>query len=92
MNLLSDILPINNEDVVCTLDDEDKNKLLRVKLDNNLDNKCNVCMDDMNKDEEIIILPCKHTYHSNCIDEWLNNYNYKCPICKVEVGKPKYNI
>ena len=94
MNLISEFLINNtqNEDIICTLDDIDKINLKRINLEHDSENKCNVCIDQMKKDEEVIILPCNHTFHANCIEEWLTKYNYKCPICKHEVGKPKYNI
>ena len=28
-------------------------------------------------------LPCKHTFHKSCIQEWFN-YNKNCPTCKME--------
>jgi hypothetical protein len=92
--LISELLVnnISTEDVVCTLDEKDKENLKKIKLDNDLDDKCNVCMDQMKKEEEVLILPCKHSFHTVCIEEWLTKYNYICPICKQEVGKPKYNI
>lgn len=49
-------------------------------------------MDELVKDEDATYLECSHVFHSKCIDEWLSKYNYKCPVCKKEAGKPKYNI
>jgi len=94
MNLMSELLIQNTptEDIICTLDDTDKENLKKIKLENDLEDKCNVCMDQMKKEEEVLILPCNHTFHTCCIEEWLTKYNYRCPICKQEVGKPKYNI
>ena len=89
----SELINIHDqENVVCTLDEEEKNKLTKVILENNLDKCCSVCMDELVKENEVIILPCNHTFHTNCIEEWLSKYNYICPVCKKEVGKPKYNI
>ena len=50
--------------------------------------------DEKNKDNnkiKIILLPCKHYFHSNCIKEWLKNYNYKCPICQNPCGEHQNN-
>jgi hypothetical protein len=91
--LYSELINVpNQENVICTLNEEEKNKLNKVILENNLDKCCSVCMDDLVKDNEVIILPCNHIFHTNCIEEWLSKYNYNCPVCKKEVGKPKYNI
>jgi hypothetical protein len=102
-NFLSNILfnnlnnNINQEhhqhtNVVCTLDEEEHSKINKYTLDDDLPDKCNVCLDFMKKDQCVSCLPCKHNFHSECINEWLENYNYKCPICRQEVGKPKYNL
>jgi hypothetical protein len=79
-------------DVRTTLDDEDSNNIKRTKVENKLEKNCIICMSAINKDEESSELPCTHYFHSECIEPWLKEYNYKCPICRKEVGKPKYNI
>ena len=79
-------------DVVSTLDESEKDKLKVYKLSENKEEICSVCMSDMNTDEHVCELPCKHTFHDDCIQPWLQQYNYKCPICRKEVGKPKHNI
>ena len=80
------------EDVLCTLDEEEKEKLNKYILQNKIDQKCNICLGEMIEGEEIVELPCDHTYHSTCIFKYLEEYNYKCPTCRKEVGKPKYNV
>jgi chemotaxis protein histidine kinase CheA len=80
------------EDVVSTLDDSEKDKLKVYKLIEKKEEKCTICMSEINIDEHVCDLPCTHTFHNECIQPWLNHYNYKCPICRKEVGKPKYNI
>ena len=94
MNMFTNILagPSPVEDVLCTLDDEEKEKLKKFILETKIDEKCNICLDEMNEGDEVVVLPCCHTYHSCCIFKYLDEYNYKCPICRKEVGKPKYNL
>jgi hypothetical protein len=87
-NMLTD----QTEDVISTLNEEDKNKLKKYILKNNVDDKCLICFDNLEIGQEIIELPCIHIYHSNCINEYLTKYNYKCPCCKDEVGRPIHNI
>jgi len=90
-NIFNNVL-IPPEDILCTLDEEEKEKLNKFILETKIDQKCNICLEDMIAGEEVVVLPCDHTYHSNCILTYLEEYNYKCPICRKEVGKPKYNI
>ena len=45
---------------------------------------CSICLTDitLNKKE----LSCKHKYHTECIDKWLERKS-TCPICRKEVGQ-----
>jgi hypothetical protein len=79
----------NFNDVVCTLGEVEKLKTYNTEKE--LD-QCKICLDVIEINTEVIELPCCHIYHSNCINEWLMKYNYKCPTCRIEVGKPKYNL
>jgi uncharacterized protein YjbI with pentapeptide repeats len=80
------------DDVVSTLDDSENDKLKVYKLIEKKEEKCSICMSEINIDEQVCDLPCNHTFHNECIQPWLKHYNYKCPVCRKEVGKPKYNI
>jgi hypothetical protein len=78
-------------DVVATLDKEEINKIKTYKLDKKLEDCCSICMTPMDKDQTVSELGCKHTFHKDCINTYLEKYNYKCPICRKECGKPVYN-
>lgn len=94
-NLLFQILThtvLQTDDVVSSLCEEDINKLNKYVLKDNLTDKCAICIDSMETTQEVIELDCKHIYHSQCISEYFTKYNYKCPCCKKEAGKPVYNI
>ena len=39
---------------------------------------CSICMDAMCKGSEVRCLPCSHTYHSECIGQWLSEHK-TCP-------------
>lgn len=45
-------------------------------------NTCVICSIEYLNDSNLRILPCRHTFHKECIDKWLLNYSNKCPICK----------
>jgi hypothetical protein len=79
-------------DVVVSTDESVLDSLKTIKLENKLDTACSICMGCLDKDEEAAELNCTHTFHTECIKPYLLNYNYRCPICRQEVGKPKYNI
>lgn len=78
------------QDVTVTLDDNVLNTLKKYKLEKKLEDKCAICMTECDIEQEVTELPCEHSFHSECIEPYLKQYNYKCPICREEVGKPKY--
>jgi hypothetical protein len=87
------IVPPNNyEDVLVTLDDKEFENLVSKKLEDKIEYDCAVCLESMVKDEMVTELKCNHTYHTSCIEPYLKQYNYKCPVCRADVGKHKYNI
>jgi len=46
---------------------------------------CVLCRDNFNDCDSIMIYECKHFFHIECIQQYLNNViDYKCPICKKE--------
>lgn len=46
--------------------------------------QCVICRLDYENDDALIVLPCKHAYHSECINNWLR-INKVCPVCSTEV-------
>ncbi|KAL3998020.1 Ring finger domain family protein [Acanthocheilonema viteae] len=48
--------------------------------------RCTVCLNDFEMDEEVRALRCNHVFHVVCIDRWLV-YNKKCPVCRLDLDK-----
>jgi hypothetical protein len=44
--------------------------------------ECIICLDSFEKDSKLRILKCDHGFHVDCIDKWLTDCNYKCPVCR----------
>ena len=78
-------------DVTATLGTEELLKLNKYTSTKKHDHQCTVCISDMEVGEELCELPCSHTFHNECIEPWLKTYNYKCPVCRTEVGKPTFD-
>lgn len=68
------------------LNDDDSEELL-----------CGVCQcdiyekdgeeDEDNKEASVVVtLPCSHSFHWDCIREWLHDHS-KCPICRVDLNE-----
>lgn len=46
---------------------------------------CAICLQDFKDGDSARVLPnCKHSFHTQCIDEWLIRHG-SCPICRVEI-------
>lgn len=47
---------------------------------------CVVCFGEYAYGEHLCRLPCRHVYHAECIDEWLDGANHAwCPLCKLDL-------
>lgn len=52
----------------------------------NNQNTCMICLCDFELTENCKRLPCRHVFHSDCIQEWLRRCT-DCPICKDNVDR-----
>ncbi|KAK2963158.1 hypothetical protein BLNAU_1691 [Blattamonas nauphoetae] len=54
---------------------------------NSTQTRCCVCMSDYEEGDVLLPLPCEHTFHKDCVGEWLRRQN-TCPACKKVVPAP----
>ena len=47
---------------------------------------CAICLCENAEDEEVIALPCRHSYHARCVGDWLQR-SPTCPSCSLDVAK-----
>lgn len=47
--------------------------------------ECAVCLDTCQVGAVIRILPCRHSFHHECIVGWLGQSKYTCPLCKFDL-------
>ena len=86
------------ENIPVVLEQEEINKLKQIVVNDDTiaegkHQKCTICLGPYEKGENLTILPCDHGFHTNCINNWLKDYSYKCPICRSETGsgRPVFN-
>jgi hypothetical protein len=48
---------------------------------------CAVCWHEFSVKEELVTLPCLHTYHKECVDQWFCDEKLICPYCRKETAK-----
>lgn len=56
-----------------------KDKNGKIELPN-----CCICLSEIEKGKETILLPCGHMFHSKCCLSWLKTNN-TCPMCRFEI-------
>ena len=89
--------PIENnddfeEDILITLNKKDIDNLNKTIASIKQPDICTICLQDIDKGETMIKLDCEHYYHNECIVKYLNEFNYKCPICRKSVGETHAHI
>ncbi|XVF17167.1 hypothetical protein REPUB_Repub10bG0096100 [Reevesia pubescens] len=48
-------------------------------------NECAVCLSELEEGEKVRRLNCKHTFHKDCLDRWLQQCWATCPLCRTKV-------
>ena len=102
MNIIN---PQNLESVPIVLNDKKVDELKNSKISysdliktdpDKKDENCPICLDMLkngeNDTKNIIKLPCNHIYHDDCVMKWLEECDYKCPVCRNECGKSKAKL
>ncbi|KAG0634192.1 hypothetical protein HOY80DRAFT_1061176 [Tuber brumale] len=47
--------------------------------------RCPVCQEDFEQGQDLRVLPCRHSFHPDCIDPWLLNIAGSCPLCRIDL-------
>ncbi|XP_047329566.1 E3 ubiquitin-protein ligase BIG BROTHER-like [Impatiens glandulifera] len=59
-------------------------KQTKEKEEEEKEKDCPICCMAYKEGEKLTILPCKHLYHTHCINTWLMKRK-NCPLCKREI-------
>ncbi|XP_010476458.1 PREDICTED: E3 ubiquitin-protein ligase RDUF1-like [Camelina sativa] len=52
--------------------------------DNKEKGSCAICLEEWSKGDVAAEMPCKHRFHSKCVEEWLGRHA-TCPMCRYEM-------
>ena len=80
------------EDVPVTINEEDLAKLPIKKFNSDEEVECSICRMEMEHDDEYFDIECKHIFHKECLEKWLTECNYTCPVCRIELGSANPHI
>jgi hypothetical protein len=79
-------------DVLVTTDENTLNTLNILKITKDMNEKCTICIVEMNEEEYYLEIDCKHIFHKDCLETYLKNYNHICPVCRKEIGKSNVHL
>ena len=48
---------------------------------------CSICLEALEGGERPLGLPCGHSFHMQCCQQWLSNHD-TCPSCRYDLGQP----
>jgi len=52
------------------------------RVANNCTERCLICLDDYGSEEDLRLMSCKHAFHKDCVDKWLQVGRNNCPACR----------
>jgi hypothetical protein len=64
-----------------TIDTNILNRLPTINADEtHLKEQCTICIENYTLGQQLKLLPCKHLFHSNCIETYLKEFSIQCPL------------
>lgn len=57
----------------------------KIKEHNDSTSKCLICQEKYDQSDNLRVLPCKHCFHIECVDQWLATKDC-CPYCRQEIA------
>ncbi|XP_019051417.1 PREDICTED: E3 ubiquitin-protein ligase SDIR1-like isoform X2 [Nelumbo nucifera] len=49
---------------------------------------CSICLEDFVLHEQVLITPCNHMFHGDCILPWVKSQG-QCPVCRFMLYEPR---
>ncbi|MBA0736015.1 hypothetical protein Gogos_009611 [Gossypium gossypioides] len=73
-----------NNGMVAATESSIKEMIEKVKVEAGDEEKCMICLEEVEVGFEASQMPCSHVFHDDCIKKWLQQSHY-CPICRFEM-------
>ncbi|KAF8989025.1 hypothetical protein BDQ17DRAFT_1414521 [Cyathus striatus] len=52
------------------------------KVSSNCIERCLICLDEYESEDEVRVMGCRHAFHRSCVDKWLETGRNNCPACR----------
>ncbi|XP_010513818.1 PREDICTED: E3 ubiquitin-protein ligase RHA2B-like [Camelina sativa] len=65
------------------------NRLFSYRYADNASSDCIVCLSTLKTGEEVRKLDCRHVFHKQCLEGWLQHLNFNCPLCRSPLLLPR---
>ena len=92
MQVIEDFLERDAEENLQGLTEEELSNIIsynRADSQKSEGGRCTICNEDSQNSSEVIYLWCRHSFHFNCIKEWLQKHR-TCSLCRRSL-KPIYH-
>ncbi|KAJ6838986.1 uncharacterized protein M6B38_317785 [Iris pallida] len=43
--------------------------------------QCTICLENLVRNEQVMVTPCNHTFHNDCLVPWVKGHG-NCPVCR----------
>jgi len=53
------------------------------RVASNCVDRCLVCLDEYEPDSDLRLMSCRHAFHKDCVDKWLQVGRNNCPACRT---------
>lgn len=47
--------------------------------------QCLICLSEYEGEEDVRVLTCRHAFHKDCVDTWMEKGRNNCPACRTKV-------
>jgi hypothetical protein len=68
------------------IDNFEKIKFQKLSTEEDEEDQCSICICEYEAGEEVLVMPCSHRFHGDCIKQWLAQ-STKCPLCNQQVDR-----
>ena len=56
------------------------------RISNNCVDRCLICLDDYADEDDVRVMSCRHGFHKDCVDKWMQTGKNNCPACRSTVS------